>query len=170
MSIQDGLSKDQIDDIAAVLGRTPSGIFILTATDGDRQETGMMASWVQQASFAPPAVTVAVNKQRYIGEWLRKSQRAAVSLLGDSNKTMLKHFSKGFEPGEDAFEGLTTSRSANDLPVLDDALGHLAGEITGEVDAGDHVVYVLTITSAARGEKLAEESPRVHIRKNGLAY
>ncbi len=40
--------------IAQVLGRIPSGIFVLTVGDDTGRETGMLASWVQQASFDPP--------------------------------------------------------------------------------------------------------------------
>ncbi|MBI3469346.1 MAG: flavin reductase family protein, partial [Planctomycetes bacterium] len=37
-----------IDPIGPILGRLPSGVFILTARDGT-DETGMLASWVMQA-------------------------------------------------------------------------------------------------------------------------
>ena len=48
---------------AAALGRIPSGLFVLTARNGER-ETGMLASWVQQCSFTPPCVSVALRKGR----------------------------------------------------------------------------------------------------------
>ncbi len=67
------MENQQSENLGAVLGRTPSGIFILIAGDGQDNTTGMLASWVQQASFEPPQVTVAVNKKRYINEWLAKS-------------------------------------------------------------------------------------------------
>ena len=50
-----------------VLGRTPSGVFILTCSDGAGHETGMLASWVQQASFDPPMLALAV--EQYVGDW-----------------------------------------------------------------------------------------------------
>ena len=56
-------ATDPSDALAAALGRIPSGLFVLTATSGGA-ETGMLASWVQQCSFDPPQVTVAVNKER----------------------------------------------------------------------------------------------------------
>src|SRR5688572_20884530 len=92
--------------IASVLGRTPSGLFILTATDGGGNETGMLASWVQQASFEPPMLTVAVNRQRYLHEWLERTPFLGLSLLGSSQKKLLGHFARGFEPGQPAFDGL----------------------------------------------------------------
>jgi len=42
--------------LAAALGKVPSGLFVLTAKQGDA-ETAMLASWVQQCSFDPPQLT-----------------------------------------------------------------------------------------------------------------
>ncbi|MFG0335027.1 MAG: flavin reductase family protein [Maioricimonas sp. JB049] len=158
------------DAIAPVLGRTPSGLYILVAGDGEGDQTGMLASWVQQASFEPPAVTVAVNKSRYLNDWLAKSPQVVLNLVGESQKQFLGHFGRGFEPGEPAFEGVATTRATNGLPTLTEALGYLEGKVTGQVDAGDHMVYVVEITAAGHGPALASERPWVHIRKNGFSY
>lgn len=161
---------DTRDEIGRVLGRTPSGVFILTAIDGAGRETAMLASWVQQASFEPPMVTVAVNRKRYLHDWLEQSPRLALSIIGEKQREFLRHFGKGFEPGEPAFEGIAVSRTAHGLPVLDEALGHLAGRIAGRLDAGDHVVYLVEIEEARAGELIAEKQPMVHIRRNGFGY
>ncbi len=162
--------SESLSDVAAVLGRIPSGLFILTAKNDAGDETGLLASWVQQASFEPPAFTVAVNKKRYLSDWLSASPRLAVSLLGESQKELLGHFGRGFEPGEPAFEGLAIARTAGGLPVLADSLGWMAGDVTGSVDAGDHLVYAVCITEATGGPRLESETPWVHLRKNGLGY
>jgi flavin reductase (DIM6/NTAB) family NADH-FMN oxidoreductase RutF len=158
------------DAIGPVLGRTPSGVFILTASDGNGQETGMLASWVQQASFDPPAVTVAVNSKRYLNDWLKKSPQVALNLVGESQSVYLKHFGRGFDPDQPAFEGLQTSKAANGATVLDDVLGYLAGEVTAKMEAGDHVIYLVQITAAGSSDKLESEKPMIHIRKNGFKY
>ena len=68
----DESSSDALKDkLAPLLGRIPSGVFILVAGNDTGQQTGMLASWVQQASFEPPQVTVAVNKSRYLNDWLK---------------------------------------------------------------------------------------------------
>jgi hypothetical protein len=60
----------EIPLLAQVLGRVPSGVFILAIAGPDGQKTGLLASWVQQASFNPPQVTVAINKSRWFIDWL----------------------------------------------------------------------------------------------------
>jgi flavin reductase (DIM6/NTAB) family NADH-FMN oxidoreductase RutF len=158
------------DTIGPVLGRTPSGVFILTVSDGAGRETGMLTSWVQQASFDPPAITVAVNSKRYINDWLQQSPQVALNLVGESQSVFLKHFGRGFEADQPAFEGLQTSKAANGATVLDDVLGYLAGEVTRQMEAGDHVIYLVRITTAGSGDQLESNNPMVHIRKNGFKY
>ncbi|MCH7990421.1 MAG: flavin reductase [Planctomycetes bacterium] len=164
------MTDDLRETIGPVLGRIPSGVFILTASDGNGHETGMLASWVQQAAFDPPMVTVVVNRKRFLNDWLQQEPKVALSLIGESQTEFLKHFGRGFEADQSAFEGLNISRGANGLPILADAIGYLEGNIVSKTEAGDHVVYVVEITSAGAGEKLDEEKPMVHIRKNGFGY
>lgn len=168
--MSDESSTPERDAIAAVLGRTPSGLFILTARNAAGDETGMLASWVQQAGFEPPTVTVAVNRKRYINDWLAESPQVVLNLVGETQKQFLGHFGRGFEPGEPAFEGLNTTPAANGVTALTDALGWLEGSVTGQADAGDHLVYVVEVSAATQGADLETEKPWVHIRKNGFSY
>lgn len=158
------------DSIGPVLGRIPSGLSILTAADGDGNETGMLASWVQQASFEPPVITIAVHTKRYLNDWLQEGAHVAVSLIGESNGGYLKHFGKGFEPGVPAFDGLETGKSPTGLTVLADTLGYLEARISGSITPGDHVIYTAEVTAGGAGSILESDKPVVHIRKNGFGY
>ncbi len=162
-------SPDQ-QDVATVLGRVPSGLFILTVPGPANQETGMLASWVQQAGFEPPAVTVAVKQGRYVNDWLTPQSQVVLSLLGESQKAMLSHFGKGFEPGEEAFDDLPVLKTPDGVTALADTLGWLEGSIENSMSSGDHVIYLVRITAAGVGPRLESERPWVHLRKNGLGY
>ena len=156
--------------IAPILGRIPSGVFILTAQGNDDLETGMLASWVQQAAFEPPSITVAVNDKRYLNDWLETGKALAISIIGETQKSLLGHFGKGFDPGEPAFEGIELDRSPAGLPVIKDAIGWLEGTVESSLSAGDHRVYLVRLTAASSGPRLEGEKPWVHVRKNGLGY
>lgn len=156
--------------VGSVLGRTPSGLFVLTARGPDGSQTGMLASWVQQAAFDPPAVTVAIRKGRYLHEWLHSCPEVALNLIGETQKKLLGHFGKGFEPHEEAFADLATHHAANGLTVLGDTLGWLEGRVTDQLETSDHVLYLVTLTGGGAGPRLEAERPWVHIRKNGFNY
>ena len=150
-------------------GRIPSAVAIVTVGDGAERETGMLASWVQQASFDPPMVTLAVNSKRYLNDWLQSGASVAINVIGEGGGAFLKHFGKGFEPDEPAFEGLDTQSAANGRTVLNGALGYLEGTVAGATPAGDHVIYLVELTDA--GPAPAEGArPMVHIRKSGFHY
>lgn len=150
-----------------VLGRVPSGIFILTIGTGQRA-TGMLSSWVMQAGFEPPMVSVAVKQGRYVCDWLTAGEPFVLNLVGESQTNLLKHFGKGFEPGAPAFEGLEMTHCARGVPVLKEALGHLECEPQRHVDSGDHRIFLAKVV---RGKLVdADAKPMIHIRKSGANY
>lgn len=149
-----------------VLGRVPSGIFILTIGVGPRA-TGMLASWVMQAGFDPPMVSVAVKQGRYVGDWLTAGQPFVLNLVGEGQKKLLKHFVKGFEPDIPAFEGIETKTCCTGVPSLVEAIGNLECEPAGHIDSGDHRVFLARVV---RGGLTHDLSPMVHVRKTGGSY
>jgi flavin reductase (DIM6/NTAB) family NADH-FMN oxidoreductase RutF len=150
-----------------VLGRIPSGIFILTVGKGERA-TGMLSSWVMQAGFEPPMVSVAVRLRRYVCDWITEGQPFVLNLVGERQIGLMKHFAKGFEPGQPAFEGLALSDDARGVPILRDAIGHLECEPVRHTDSGDHRIFVAKVVG---GElRQADIAPNVHIRRSGAKY
>src|SRR5260370_8830914 len=93
----------------AALGRIPSGLFILTVRHGDA-ETGMLASWVQQCSFEPPQVSVALKRDRDVWAWLTDGAAFTLNILDDSQTDMIGHFGRGFALGKPPFTDLAMER------------------------------------------------------------
>ncbi len=152
--------------LAEGLGRIVSGLFILTTGDGD-EATGMLASFVQQAGFDPPAITVALKKGRPIVDALRQCGRFSVSVLHDGSIGLLAHFARGFEPGQPAFEGIDTAVGANGVPYLAQAHAHVECELLGEADWTDHIVFCGRVID---GGRIDEDQPLTHVRRDGLNY
>ncbi|APZ91394.1 flavin reductase family protein [Fuerstiella marisgermanici] len=164
------MNQQTKDQIAPVLGRVPSGVFILVAGDGAGQQTGLLASWLQQASFEPPQITIAVNKSRYLTDWLKAGSPITVNQVSKGDSVLFKHFGRGFEPDADAFTGVETTTAENGLPLLMAAMASMEGTIVSQMEAGDHVIYLADITAAKAFKDAAEFDPQVHVRKNGFNY
>ena len=148
--------------IPTALGRIPSGLFVVAWRDGDHDRC-MLASWVMQAGFAPPQVSVAVGASRDLLTALDRGATFAVSVLAESQRSLLARFGK---PSPDAFVGLDLHRTATGAAVLADAAGWLDCRPTARAAHGDHVVVLAEVL--AGGGTGAE--PAVHVRKNGLRY
>ena len=159
------MTKKQAFD--PVVGFIPSGIFILTIGTGSRA-TGMLASWVMQAGFEPPMVSIAVKLGRYVCDWLSEGQPMVLNVVGEGQKALLKHFSQGFEPGAPAFDGLEITHCARGVPILKDSLGYMECEPAGHVDSGDHRVFLAKVVRGRLNE--SDHKPMVHIRKSGVHY
>jgi flavin reductase (DIM6/NTAB) family NADH-FMN oxidoreductase RutF len=149
------------------LGHIPSGVFILTVGTGKRA-TGMLASWVMQAGFEPPTVSVAVKLGRYVCDWLSEGQPFIVNIVREGQKRLLQHFAHGFEPGQPAFEGLEITHCARGVPIIKDALGHLECEPAGHIDSGDHRLFLAKVVRGRLAD--TDNRPMVHIRKSGSKY
>jgi flavin reductase (DIM6/NTAB) family NADH-FMN oxidoreductase RutF len=157
---------DRARSWAAALGRVPSGMFVVTARRGD-DETGMLASWVQQCSFDPPQVTLAVRRGRWLAGWLAEGAALVVNVLDDTQTDMIVHFGRGFAPGEAAFEGLEVERSESGTAVLSEALAFLECRVQASVPAGDHDLLIARVVG---GRVLNDGHAMIHVRRNGLHY
>ncbi len=159
------MADTTLDPIADVLGKLPSGCSILTAGHKG-QSTGLLASWIQQASFEPLLLTVAVKRGRPLVGLVEGSGRFVVNILGSDPKAMFRHFGRGFGPEEPAFEGLACRETAFGT-ILEDALGFLECTVQFRLEVGDHWLYVAEPVS---GGMCVESEPYVHIRKSGRNY
>lgn len=154
--------------LGPALAAIPSGCSILTARSGPRL-TGMLVSFVQQAAFDPPMVSVAIHKDRWIVGLLAESGRFVLNPVGEDPAPLFRHFGKGFAPEQDAFAGLAC-RDVDGGVVLESAVAWLAARISDRHDAGDHWLYLAEVTDGGAVPARQDARPYVHLRRNGFSY
>ena len=155
------------------LGRLTGGLYIVTASQGEgdaRRSGAMVASWVAQASFRPPGLSVAVAKDRAIEALMQVGDSFVINVLRqDSYKPLMQHFLKRFPPGADRFEGVNVLHGAAEGgPVLTDALAYLSCRVEQRMEGPDHwIIYALVEQG-----NVADIDGRtaVHHRKTGNHY
>jgi len=152
--------------LAAALGRLPSGLFVLTIRQGG-DETGMLTSWVQQCAFKPPHLSVVLKRDRAVADWLKPGAVFTLNILDQTQTDMVAHFGRGFDIGEPAFEELDVERLPEGGPVLQEALAYLLCRVAERYPVGDHELFIAQVMD---GRLLGEGQPMVHIRKSGFHY
>ena len=152
--------------VGKALGRVPSGLFIMTAKYEDREDA-VLASWVNQCAFDPPALTVALGVARPARLLVEASGVFIINVLGKENKDLMKHFFKAPEPGKSVFDGLKTSEGIGGARILNDAVSYLECELADQAGVGDHVLYIGEIVG---GKMLKGGDPATHVRDNGFNY
>ncbi len=153
------------DRIGAAVGRIPSGCSILTAEHGGRS-SGVLVSWVQQAAFEPPSISVCVKRGRPIVELLEASKRFMLNMIGEDPTAMFRHFGRGFTLREDAFKGLLTTPTEFG-PMINGCIAHLGCRMMQRIAVGDHDLFAAQVVASVvvNGAK-----PYTHLRTTGLSY
>ena len=129
------------------LGRLSGGLYVVTARDGEgleRRQSAMVASWVSQASFSPPGITVAVAKDRAIESFMQVGRYFVVNILREDNyQNMFRHFLKRFAPGADRFAEVDIIENiAKGGPVLTESLAFLDCKVISRLETPDHwIIY-----------------------------
>jgi flavin reductase (DIM6/NTAB) family NADH-FMN oxidoreductase RutF len=160
------VTTSQNEQLGAAIGTIPSGLFIVTSQQNGKTAT-MLASWVQQAGFEPPSVTIIVGKGRPIESFLTVGSPVVINILAKGDGKSIGHFAKGFAPDVDPFDGVETAIAPSGQPYLTDAIAYLDATVAGSLDAGDHTVILANLNA---GERLHEGESAIHTRKNGFKY
>lgn len=154
--------------VEQAVGRLVGSLCVVTAKQGD-VTSAMLASWVSQATFNPPGLTIAVAKDRAVESLMYSGGKFVLNILAEGNHlSLMKHFLKPFAPAEDRFSGINTEIADNGSPVLSDALAYVECSVSNRMESGDHwVVYAIV----ENGKLLQSDAvTAVHHRKSGNHY
>lgn len=160
-------------DLDKALGRISGGLYVLTARqeeNGVQRSGAMVASWVSQASFEPPGLTVAVAKDRAIEALMQVGDRFVLNVLQQDNyQGLLRHFLRRFPPGADRFAGVSLLEGvAAGGPVLSEALAYLGCRVAQRMEGPDHWIIYAQVEQGSVADSQA--STAVHRRKVGNHY
>ena len=154
------------DRTAQAVGRVVGSLCVMSAKRGN-VTSAMLASWVSQATFNPPGITIAVAKDRALESLTHMGDKFVLNILAEEKKNLQRYFLKAFAPGEDRFIGVETKETNNGCPILTDALAYLECKIANRMECGDHwLVYAVV----ENGQLLNDGMTAVHFRKTGIRY
>ena len=167
-----GMITSKTDPKLQALGRVIGSLCVLTASKGKDENNikgAMLASWVSQASFSPPGLSIAVAKDRSVESLLQIGDSFALNILSEKDfKEPLKRFTKPFAPGEDRFEGINIELTPNEQIIIPESLAWLDASVKERMECGDHwVIYAEVL----HGNILKSDClTAVHHRKTGANY
>ncbi|AFY31295.1 diflavin flavoprotein [Calothrix sp. PCC 7507] len=154
--------------VEQAVGRIVNSLCVVTAKEGEIS-SAMLASWVVQASFNPPGLTIAVAKERAVETLTHTGNQFVLNILKEGNHLgLMKHFLKPFGPAQDRFAGVDFTEAENGAPILNDALAYLECSVQNRLESGDHWLVYATIKN---GKVLNQDGvTAVHHRKSASHY
>lgn len=157
------------EKVAPALGKIASGLYIATARDAGGEPVGMLCSFVEQAGFEPPMLTIAIAPDRRLARALEAGSLLGLNILGKAaGTTMMKAFA-GSGTG-DPFAGFALVENREGIPQLDGALAFLSCALRNTMPAGDHTIYLCEVIDGALHAGAANDEPMTRIRANGFGY
>ncbi|NBR06725.1 MAG: flavin reductase [Planctomycetes bacterium] len=154
------------DDVGSALGKIPSGLFILSLIDDTGADDFMLASWVQQCSFSPLMVNIAVRSDRSLLSQLLPGKIFNLHIIKEGQNQIVGRFAKPV-PGADLLKDLNLRREPGLPVVLLDTCAVLQCKAASLLSGGDHQLLLAEVVS---GNMLAGGDPMVHVRKNARNY
>src|SRR5258708_6657856 len=87
-----------------LLQMIPHALYVLT-TQAHGKTAASTMSWVNQASFKPPMISVGVKKDTFTFEVLKESKAFVLNYLGEGQKDIAQKFFKHLEPAGSTLAG-----------------------------------------------------------------
>ncbi|MCP4757536.1 MAG: flavin reductase family protein [Proteobacteria bacterium] len=160
---------ENIDTQASAVGHIPSGLFVVCAQDPESGSIdGYLASWVQQVSFEPLMIALAVKPGRPAYGRIMDGKVFSVNVVGEHDSSYMKRFWHGYDPDDNPFDTLETERGRYGGIILKAAKSTLECKRRSSARPGDHeVVFAEVLGDTIRHH---ESRPLVHIRESGTSY
>jgi len=159
--------NEQIEKAKAV-GHIPSGLFIVTARADSGAIDGYLASWVQQVSFSPLLVSLAINPSRPGYASIMEGNVFTINIVGEHESQYLRHFYKGYAPGQGPFGEIPHFVSDQGGVVIEAAKSAIDCRLTQKIKPGDHEIIIAEVLASHVNN--AEAKPKTYVRKSGLDY
>jgi len=157
------LSKEETRGV----GQIPSGLFIVCAREGDVID-GYLASFVQQVSFEPLLLAMAVKPGRPAYDLIKDGAIFSINVVGEHDKGYLRHFWSGYDPEKNPFAEIPHEIADSGAVTIRGAQAVIEARMVQSVTPGDHEVLFVEVLGS---RVLAGDArPMVHLRKSGLDY
>lgn len=136
------VADTQSDRTEQAVGRITGSLCVITLHQNN-QHQAILTSWVSQATFSPPGLSIAVSKDQ--AAMLADSGSSFVLNILKEGRNVRRHFLKPATSREDRFAELATHPTNNGCLVLEDALSYLECTVQSRMECGDHWLIYATI-------------------------
>jgi flavorubredoxin/flavin reductase (DIM6/NTAB) family NADH-FMN oxidoreductase RutF len=129
------IPEAQVDRTDQAIGRVVGSLCVVTLQRGDTR-IALLTSWVSQATFTPPGLTVALPKDQTEGILDHSGDQFVLNILREG-RNVRKNFQK-ITPGSDPLASVETDMTSNSNPYLKEALAYLECTVQNRLDCHDH--------------------------------
>jgi flavin reductase (DIM6/NTAB) family NADH-FMN oxidoreductase RutF len=135
-------------DFRRVVGNFATGITVITVEREPGQVHGMTANSFASVSLDPLLILICIDHNARLLSFVKEQGRFGVNILKDSQQAVSEHFAKPLqEPEATKSLGIQFLWTSSGIPLIHDALAHLACNVIAEYPAGDHTLFIGEVES-----------------------
>lgn len=142
-TLRQPVTDAQADRTEQAVGRIVGSLCVLTTRQHDAH-LGVLTSWVSQATFTPPGLTIALSREQFDERLHHTGDRFVLNVLKEG-RNLRRHFQKPVSAGAEGFAGVSTHTAENGCLVLDEALAYLECTVQNRMECGDHWLLYATV-------------------------
>lgn len=142
------------------------GMYVVGVRAGDTSNV-FTANWITQVAFEPPTVAISVEHDAFSLDLIRASGVFAISVLRADQKEVAMTLGRAYRKTPEKVDAYPLESAPSGCPTLPSAIGYVDCQVTGEMPAGDHVVFLAEVTSVGQ---FGEPGDPLVMRAAGFKY
>jgi flavin reductase (DIM6/NTAB) family NADH-FMN oxidoreductase RutF len=143
------------------LGQFATGVTVVTAERAPGRVHGMTANSFTSVSLDPLLILICVSQNAQLLPLVEQQKRFGVNILKDNQRAISEYFARTEESAETEKQlGIRYRWTKTGIPLLEDALVHLACNLVESHVAGDHTIFIAEVESV----ELYEGEPLLYLR------
>lgn len=150
------------------IGQIPSGLFIVCTLDSKGKKLGFLASWVQQASFHPLLISLAIKNGRPGYDHIVTGKPFSINIVAEEKGNFLKHFWNGTPAEKDPFELIAHKVSKEGTIWIEEAKAVIDCVFKSKAAPGDHEIIFAEVVGGM--DLNSDLKSKTYTRKSGMDY
>ncbi|MBU9710382.1 flavin reductase family protein [Evansella tamaricis] len=130
---------DNVSVFKEVMGNYPTGVTVVTTSDGQGTPLGLTVNSFASVSIDPLLILWSIDKKVSSYEPFIKANKFAVHILAGNQSDICSLFAT---KGADRFANCEWELSQHNLPIIKETAGVLECETYNVIDAGDHSILI----------------------------
>jgi flavin reductase (DIM6/NTAB) family NADH-FMN oxidoreductase RutF len=124
---------------------------------------GMTANSFTSVSLDPPLILICVSHGAQLLPMVQRQKRFGVNILKDNQRAISEYFASTEESAETEKQlGIRYRWTETGIPLLEEALVHVACNVVNSHVAGDHTIFVAEVQSV----EIYDGEPLLYLRGN----
>jgi flavin reductase (DIM6/NTAB) family NADH-FMN oxidoreductase RutF len=152
-----------ISEFRLALGQFATGVTVVTAERAPGQVHGMTANAFTSVSLDPLLILICVSQTAQLLPLVQRQKRFGVNILKSDQQAISEYFAQTEESATlETNLGIRYRWTPSGVPLLEDALAHLACNVVTSYIAGDHTIFIAEVGTT----ELFDGEPLVYFRGN----